>query len=795
MKTERIPRIFQTFFTHGLFLVSIIGLFLISRLDFVIFHLIVELYTILISACMFIILWNNQRYSTNNYFIIISIGFLFSSLIDFLHALSYKGMPFISGYTTDLPTQLWIAARYLQSLTFILAPIFTNRKIKIELTLSIYSMVTLLLVLLIFRGYFPVCFIDGVGLTPFKIISEYIISLLFLVGGLELFFKRSMVEKPILFLVMGSIFFTIFAELVFTLYINVFGNYSLIGHLLRTAAYYLISLALIKATLENPYSVIFRELKQKESELEDARTHYQTLFMEAPIRIWEEDFSLVKQEIDKLRAEGIQDFQAYFDSNRDDLSRCIDLVKIISWNKESERHFPELRIKNINPLDKTIFGNIEGERSKEFIAISRDEHNIIFEAASSLTDGKINFKLVSWAVVTGHEQDYSKVIVLVQDISEMKQMEEKLRESEERFRLLFDNAGIVIGCYDLNGNILAFNDKALEVMGGKLEDFIGKNTKEIVGPEMGQRIIDRIHRTSQSEITEQFEDFISLPTGDKWFISSYSRIMNNQSNCVGIQIISQDITDRKHMEEELHRYSAGLENLVKERTSALEAAQAQLISHEKLAIMGQMASGVGHELRNPLAVINNALYILKKTLKDPDEQTKTYLRIIGQEVGTSDKIISDLLTFARIRAVDKQSTSLPKLVDKVLQRYFPPENVTVENKLAQDLLPIMVDAGQIEQVLINLFTNAYQAMPEGGKLIISGLKKNDRVSLKVKDTGIGIANENLEKIFEPLFTTKAKGIGLGLTVTKLLTEANEGRISVKSKIGIGTEFTISLPTK
>lgn len=119
----------------------------------------------------------------------------------------------------------------------------------------------------------------------------------------------------------------------------------------------------------------------------------------------------------------------------------------------------------------------------------------------------------------------------------------------------------------------------------------------------------------------------------------------------------------------------------------------------------------------------------------------------------------------------------------------------VERNLAQDLLPIMVDAGQIEQVLVNLITNAYQAMPEGGKLMISDIQNKDRVSLSVENTGIGIAPENLERIFEPLFTTKAKGIGLGLTVTKLLTEANESTISVESEVGKGTVFTVSFPTK
>ena len=214
-----------------------------------------------------------------------------------------------------------------------------------------------------------------------------------------------------------------------------------------------------------------------------------------------------------------------------------------------------------------------------------------------------------------------------------------------------------------------------------------------------------------------------------------------------------------------------------------------------MAVMGQMASSVGHELRNPLAVINNAVYILGKTIENQNAQTKSYLQIIRQEISTADKIISDLLNFARIKSVSRMDTSLVQVVKKVLERCVPPENITVELKLAQDLLPIRVDAGHIEQVLINLITNAYQAMPDGGRLVISGLQRKDKVILKVEDNGVGIEKQNLEKIFEPLFTTKAKGIGLGLTVTKLLTEANEGTIKVASKFGKGTIFTVTLPTK
>lgn len=781
--------------THLLFVGSIIGLIFISRVDFTVFHLIAELYTIIIAASMFVIMWNSRQYLDNNYFLIIATGFLFASFIDFLHTLSYKGMPFFSGFTTNLPTQLWLAARYVQSLTFVIALFCIKRKTNLWLMLGIYSIITLSLVLSIFSGIFPDAFLEGSGLTAFKVFSEYIIMLIFVIGAFGLFKNKLKFDNSIFWLIAGSILVTILSELSFTFYVTVTGLYSVAGHLLKVLAFYLISQALINVALEKPYSIIFRELKQKETELEEARSHYQTLFMESPVRIFEEDFSLVKVEIDKLRSGGISDLRKFFESNPNAVKDFCKLVHILSWNKEAERFFPNLPWKN-NISEFELFPELElAGINNEFIAVSNGVRGFNYETSTISPAGKEVNKLISWAVVSGHEHDYSKVIVIVQDVSGIKQLTDKLRVNEEKYRLLFENAGIVIGCYDLEGNILTFNNKALSVMGGNIEDFIGKNAREILGPDLGKKILERIKLTAQSGGGEQYEDYIQLSAGNKWFISTYSQITNNQSKCTGVQVVSQDISDRKILEKELHQYSNQLEGIIRERTEALESAQAKLIRQEKLAVMGQMASSVGHELRNPLAVINNAVYVLGKTIEDQNAQTKTYLQIIGQEVGTADKIISDLLNFARIKSVSRKDTSLVLLVKKVLERFFPPENISVELKLAQDLLPIIVDAGQIEQVLINLITNAYQAMPDGGKLIISGLQKKDKVSLMVEDNGIGIEKQNLEKIFEPLFTTKAKGIGLGLTVTKMLTEANEGTIKVTSKFGKGTIFTVTLPTK
>jgi signal transduction histidine kinase len=202
---------------------------------------------------------------------------------------------------------------------------------------------------------------------------------------------------------------------------------------------------------------------------------------------------------------------------------------------------------------------------------------------------------------------------------------------------------------------------------------------------------------------------------------------------------------------------------------------------------------VGHELRNPLAVINNALYMLRLANKGQDATINEYLNIIDQEVASSNKIITDLLTFARIKPANLDLVKIPDLIESIFTKFIPPDNVVINNELTNDIPDIRIDKAQIGQVITNLVTNAYQAMPEGGYLTILSKLSKEFLRIDFTDTGIGIPPENLEIIFEPLFTTKAKGIGLGLTISKMLTEVNGGKIKVKSKVGIGSTFSLYLP--
>jgi signal transduction histidine kinase len=231
------------------------------------------------------------------------------------------------------------------------------------------------------------------------------------------------------------------------------------------------------------------------------------------------------------------------------------------------------------------------------------------------------------------------------------------------------------------------------------------------------------------------------------------------------------------------------------RTKELHQAQERLIRQEKLAVLGKLAGGVGHELRNPLGVIANAVYFLRLILPEADDTVQEYLGIIETRLFEAEKIISDLLSLSRTRPAERQAVLISTVLADSLKNNPAPEMVQVVIDVAADLPLVFIDPQQIGQVLTNLITNAYQAMPEGGTLSVRARLVAEQLQLSLSDTGLGMPAEVQEKIFEPLFTTKANGIGLGLVVSKNLVEVNGGLIEVKSTAGQGTTFMVNLPLK
>lgn len=252
--------------------------------------------------------------------------------------------------------------------------------------------------------------------------------------------------------------------------------------------------------------------------------------------------------------------------------------------------------------------------------------------------------------------------------------------------------------------------------------------------------------------------------------------------------------EHKLAEVKLKEYSENLEEMVEARTQELREAQEQLVQKEKLAVLGQLAGGVGHELRNPLGVIKNAAYFLKMAIEKPEPEVKESLRIIDQEVTTSDRIISNLLNFARTKPPMQRKVDVNDIVRKSVSQITIPKNIKVVNKLDKVLPTTLADSEQLNQIFEHIIHNAIQAMPEGGRLTIkSKMKSPEQVVVSFTDTGGGIPEENMERLFEPLFTTKAKGIGLGLVVAKSIVEGHGGVIDVQSNPGKGSTFSVRLP--
>lgn len=236
-----------------------------------------------------------------------------------------------------------------------------------------------------------------------------------------------------------------------------------------------------------------------------------------------------------------------------------------------------------------------------------------------------------------------------------------------------------------------------------------------------------------------------------------------------------------------------MESMVEERTRELLRAQEQLLRSERLAAIGQLATSVAHELRHPLGVMRQSAYYLSMKLADADEKVKKHLHILDHEIVASDKIITDLMDFSRAHKPTLTEVDVESLLDQTLAGVEIPAVVRVMRTCAKELPHIWADGQQLQQVFRNLIVNAYQAMPEGGTLYITTAREGKYVEVSFRDTGVGIPPAYLERLFEPLFTTKERGTGLGLVISRGIVERHQGTIEVESLVGQGTTFTVRLP--
>ncbi len=258
-------------------LIILIAVILSSLHSFLLYHSLVELFSSVIGFTIFVMAWNLRDRMDNNYLLFIGIAYFFVALVDLLHTLAYKGMGVFVGFDANLPTQLWITARYLESVSLLIAPFFLERRrLRVGTTfLVISAILSIVLFSIFYLKVFPDCFIEGKGLTAFKKVSEYIICGILAASLVLLLKKKDKFPVNVLNWLIMSIVATIIQELAFTFYVSVYGLSNFIGHIFKVISFYFVYKGIVETGLKRPYEFLWRELKQSEEKVRQERNRAQ----------------------------------------------------------------------------------------------------------------------------------------------------------------------------------------------------------------------------------------------------------------------------------------------------------------------------------------------------------------------------------------------------------------------------------------------------------------------------------------------------------------------------------------
>ena len=368
--------------------------------------------------------------------------------------------------------------------------------------------------------------------------------------------------------------------------------------------------------------------------------------------------------------------------------------------------------------------------------------------------------------------------------------ERALRAQQEPFRNVFRGAHDAAALKDAGLVYQAVNPAFCRLVGKSEPSILGRTDLDLFDAAVAARFREFDLRVVETGEAQLHDEEFSGPLGRLRFNSARTPVLDNKDRCVGLLHVLRAPEPDADSEEHRRR----LEELVTERSRMLDEIRTDLAGKKRLIDLGQAAGSIAHEIRNPLASIRNAAYFLRITAgRDMDEKPARHLAILEREIARADGIITGLLDYARGRPPQPERLDLAALLRDTVERADVPEGVDVTFSLPADLPPVHTDPHQMSEVFLNLITNACQAMNDVGRMTIVSARVGDSVRTSIADTGPGIPPDNLTRLFEPLFTTRAGGTGLGLSLCRGFVDANQGTISVRSRLGAGATFTVDLP--
>jgi len=363
-------------------------------------------------------------------------------------------------------------------------------------------------------------------------------------------------------------------------------------------------------------------------------------------------------------------------------------------------------------------------------------------------------------------------IEICRDVTEYRRLVKRAQASEKRFRAILDTATDAILSINEDHKIVMFNDAAEQIFGYARSEVIGKDLGILIPSQYGDhsRHVQRFLETREPRILGKTLSLTALRKSGEEFPIELGLSYRELETGVMFTAIIRDISRQKELEK-------------------------KLLQSERLAAVGQTVAHVAHEIKNPLMIIGGFSYQIRNSVRDEETNTQK-LDMVLEEVGRLEKLVSNLTDFTKEYRLMKRPADINSVlrdVLKIMGEVYPSEKYNFEANLTPKLDEIQCDPDKLKQVFINIISNGIEAMEDGGTIYINTTRYGKGVEIKIMDEGVGISEEEQVHIFEPFYTTRESGSGLGLSISYKIIEAHKGEIAAVSKRGKGTVFSIRLP--
>lgn len=760
----------------AILLVSFIFIILADQIsDYLLFHSVVELFSVVVGFSIFIVAWNSRKFLDNNFFLFLGIAYFFIAVLDLLHTLAYSGMGVFPGYSSGLATQLWIAARYMQAFTllissFLLVP--KSKRINSGLILVAYFVITFIIILSIFQWKnFPVVYVDGTGLTAFKKISEYIICLILAVSVVVFYKRKEFLSKNVFYLIVLSVIVTIFSELSFTLYVGVYDYFNRLGHILRAIAFFVFYLGVIETGIQNPQTILFRNLKEREESLKkevenkekiekklmETKEYLDNLinYASAPIIVWDNDYKITRfnyafEHLTGRLADEV--IGKHLDILFPEESKKESMEYIYSAAKGNRWESVEIPIKNKNKSVYTVLWNSAG-------IYDFNKKNIV----ATIAQGQD---------ITKRKEAEKKNILYALQMEEDKARDEALLES------LKDG----IAAVDKEGKVIFMNHGFEYLTGYSRVDLIGKDFVKII------KLLDE----KGNEVPDDERPGKTILSSGKAVFKKNFMCVRKDGRPVSVSITATPILLKKEIIGAVFDYVDVTEERETDRAKT------------------EFASLASHQLRTPLTSLSLAAELLFPDISaDLGKEEKKYLKIINESIKEMKTLTEELLNISRIEmgtlGINPEPTDIKEFVDDLSKNFLIQlsEKSLKLKKRIDPALPakISIDQKITRQIFDNLISNAIKYNKLNGEIGVEVTKNKEEVVVGVSDTGYGIPKSQYGQVFKKFFRSdnilkfETKGTGLGLYIVKSLVEQCGGRVWFESTEGVGSEFFFSIPLK